>query len=158
MEFEEEEPNPFLDELPVAQAAPDEPIVPVRYQTAIEERDAEVRAITDEIFSQCQQTLTGALRFADMPFDAQGPLPEWIEQYGEKEAERLFRLAKSGQLSSNQAPAGLKLAAQVALGIMKARATEKGGSKTLNMVVVEIGSNLNPREYPEEEWVDPRDR
>jgi hypothetical protein len=67
-----------------------------------------------------------------------------IEFGSEEEAEKAYRLAAAGWMSAGDAPVGIKNAMNIAIGIMKANATEKGGTKVLNVGKVLIDSSLVP--------------
>lgn len=108
-----------------------------------ETHQANFRKIEDELFQDAAAVIRGGLRAIDLETEAEGPLripPEWIQQFGDKEAKRMFRAAKYALNNAREAPVLLKIASDTFSGIAKARATEKSGPKTLNMVVAEMPS------------------
>lgn len=109
------------------------------------EAEAKVERITDELLMSSMGTIRGVLRFADLPPDAEEPPAHWVEQMGAEEARKQFQLARYGLMSSAQAPVALKLAAQVATGILKSR-NEKTVPSQLNVQFVQF--NLPPMKYP----------
>jgi hypothetical protein len=99
-----------------------------------------IRAAEDKLLAQCIETVEGLLDFSALGFDERGELDEgqlpmeWLMLTPEQKARKI-RLAKYGCLPSSDIPHGAKLAHSTLIGIMKARATEKSGTKTLNIEV-----------------------
>jgi hypothetical protein len=67
-----------------------------------------------------------------------------VEFGSDEEAEKVYRLAAAGWMSAGDAPVGIKNAMSIAIGIMKADATEKGGAKILNVQKILIDGSLVP--------------
>lgn len=135
----------FLAFLTGEEPAP--PAIPVPTQ-AIERRreaNAAIERITDELLTESMGTLRGALRFADLDPQATEPPPEWVERWGAQEARKQFDLARMALMPAAQAPVGLKIAAQVATGILKSR-NEKQVPQTLNVQFVQF--QLPDVKYP----------
>jgi hypothetical protein len=78
----------------------------------------------------------GLAREVDITQDEEPP-EEWVARMGEREARRSFNVARSAWLSQKEAPAFLKLSAAVVTGMLKAKATEKAGSREL-MIGVQV--------------------
>lgn len=57
----------------------------------------------------------------------------WVKEYGEEEAKRKYRVASAGWLPSKEAPVAIAEATKIAVGIIKARASEKSGSRIINV-------------------------
>lgn len=99
-----------------------------------------IRAAEDKLLAQCIETVEGLLDFSALGFNESGELDEgqlpleWLALTDEAKARKI-RLAKYGCLPSSDIPHGAKLAHSTLVGIIKARATEKSGSKTLNIEV-----------------------
>lgn len=99
-----------------------------------------LRAAEDKLLAQCITTVEGLLDFGALGFTETGQLDEdgipaaW-EFLSIEEKARKIRLAKYGCLPSSDIPHGAKLAHSTLIGIIKARATEKSGTKVFNMEV-----------------------
>ncbi len=112
-------------------------IVPVPTE-ALEKRklaDAVLDQLTDELLEESLGTIHGALQFAKIDPEATEPPPEWVERLGEQKAKEQLVLARYGLMKSADAPVGLKLATQVATGILKSRGERKAPS-SLNVQFV----------------------
>lgn len=136
----------WLDEL-------DEPEVEVVDGTSIEKRpktDLEIyeEAMLEmeaEIYEGCMQIIKGVVGFADID-PAEPIVPQkWVERWGEEEAEKLFRVAKSAWMPGQHAPVAIKVAQSTLVGMMKARAASKQQHNTLNVQLVSM--TVSP-EYP----------
>lgn len=112
-----------------------------------ERKDRSLRAMEDKLLDESLSVVGDALKFAHLSEDAEGPPAEWVDEVGVEAAERRFRVAKAAQLPAAKAPMGIRLAANLAVGIIKARATEKTGDKTMNIAVVQMPA---PTEYPKQ--------
>jgi len=110
--------------------------------------------LRDELFRESMGVLRDAMRFRDIDPSLQRELDPAFEamekELGQSGAQRAHRVAVLASLPSGDAPIGLKLAANVAVGIMKANATEKGGSRILNVSKVILSANALP-EFEERE-------
>ena len=100
----------------------------------------QIRAAEDRVLKQCLDVVEGIVDFSALGFDEQGQVDEnqipfeW-HLLSDHEKARKIRLAKFGMMSSADIPHGAKIAHATAMGIIKARATEKGGTKILNLEV-----------------------
>jgi hypothetical protein len=101
-----------------------------------------IRAVEDEIYVESVTTVRDALRFNEIDHEWTEPPVEWVAELGEHEAKKRFRLARYGCMPGKDVPFGLKLAQDTLVGIAKARATEKAGPKTLNMIYVKISAPM----------------
>jgi hypothetical protein len=112
------------------------------YEADEKRRQDELRGVEDEIFMEAMTILGGALQFADVEFDATRPTQEFIDKMVAKgrDPEKMFRIIKAGQMKGSEAPVGLMLAQKTAMGIIKARSTEKAEPKPLNVNVQVIQS------------------
>ena len=107
---------------------------------ALTERDKRLRSlkdIEDEILEESSKVIRDALRFRDVEPDTEEPLPEWVEQFGREEAERMLRMAKAAHLNAKTAPVGFSIAKATMVGITKSRAAGDG-ARQLN-----IGISIN---------------
>lgn len=99
-----------------------------------------IRAAEDKLMVQCLDIVENSLDFAALGFDSKGnvdedSLPlEW-SLLGPMEKARKIRLARYACLPSTDIPHGVKMAHQTLIGIIKARAQEKSGTKIFNMEV-----------------------
>lgn len=119
-------------------------------RTSAELQQDRLREIEDSLLTQSLSVIDDTLAFRDIAPEDTDPPPEWILQYGKKEAMKRFRLAKAGWATKKDAPSGAAAAERVAVGIIKARATEKAGPKSLNIAVVQIAIGT-PQTFPERE-------
>lgn len=98
-----------------------------------------LRAAEDKVLAQCIEIMEGSLDFAALGYtDGQldeNQLPfEWGLLTPEQKARKI-RLAQYGCLPSGEVPYGVKAAFATFTGAMKARATEKSGTKIFNLEV-----------------------
>jgi hypothetical protein len=106
-------------------------------------------SLQDELFRESMGVLRDAMRFRDIDPSLERELDPAFEamevELGQAGAQRAHRVAVLASLPSADAPIGLKLAANVAVGIMKAKATEKGGTHVLNVAKVILSSDALPQ-------------
>jgi hypothetical protein len=105
----------------------------------VEKQKDLIREEEDALHRDGLAIMRGALRFADVSLDDFGPSREWIEEYGEDDAKRMFRCAQMALGTSKSAPVGLALAQRMVVGISAARAKERAKSKehrTLNVYIL----------------------
>ena len=105
--------------------------------------------LRDSLFKESMGVLRDAMRFTQIdPKLEQGldPAFEKMErELGQEEAQIAYRTALFASLPSADAPIGLKLAANIAVGIMKANAAEKGGTHVLNVAKVVLSASALPQ-------------
>lgn len=99
-----------------------------------------IRAAEDKLMVQCLDIVESSLDFAALGFDASGEVDEdqLPFEWGlltPHEKARKIRLAKYSCLPSAEVPHGVKLAHSTLIGIIKARAQEKSGTRILNLEV-----------------------
>lgn len=100
----------------------------------------QLRAAEDKLLGQCLDIVEGLVDFSALGFDERGNLDENQLPFewgllSPSEKARKIRLARYGCLPSADVPHGAKVAHATAMGIIKARATEKSGTKILNLEV-----------------------
>ena len=99
-----------------------------------------LRAAEDKLLAQSVEIVEGLLDFSALGYDDKGQLDEgqlpfeWGLLTPDQKARKI-RLARYGCMSSNEIPHGAKMAHATLIGIIKARATEKSGTKILNLEV-----------------------
>lgn len=99
-----------------------------------------LRVAEDKLLTQCLDIMEGSLDFASLGFDSKGELDEgqlpaaWSSLSLEQKARKI-RLARYACLPSADVPFGVKAAFSTAIGIIKARAQEKSGTKIFNLEV-----------------------
>lgn len=114
----------------------------------------QIKAAEDRVLAQSLDILEGLMDFSLLGFNEvgqvdEGSIPfEW-RLLSDHEKARKIRLARFGALPSADIPHGAKLAHATAMGIIKARAHEKSGPKTLNLEVSTFPT-LAPLEEPKE--------
>lgn len=113
-----------------------------------------LRAAEDRVLKQSLDVLEGLVNFSALGFDEKGQLDEnqipfeW-HLLTDAEKARKIRLARYGCLPSADIPHGAKLAHATAMGIIKARATEKTGTRVLNLEISSFPAPA-PLERPKE--------
>ncbi len=99
-----------------------------------------LRAAEDRVLKQSLDVLEGVIGFAELGFDEKGQVDEnqlpfeWLE-LSEAERKRRVRLARFGMMNTADIPHGAKMAHAAAVGIIKSRAQEKGGTRILNLEI-----------------------
>ncbi len=99
-----------------------------------------IKAAEDRVLATSLEVLEGVIDFSVLGFDDKGQVDEnqlpfeW-RMLSDQEKARKIRLARYGCLPTADIPHGAKLAHATAIGIIKARAHEKSGAKTLNLEV-----------------------
>ena len=109
-----------------------------------------IQAAESKLFSDAIKVLEPFMQFGELGFDDEtgnvDSIPfEW-EGLPEEEKKKKIRLAKAGWMPSNEVPHGVKMAHATVLGIIKAKATEQGGTKVLNIESITFPS---PAAQPE---------
>lgn len=99
-----------------------------------------MRSIEDELHQEAGEVLQDVLQFADI--DPENPVKPkgW--------SDKKFLRAKTGWSPAKDAPIAVKVAKDVLVGMSKARAAEKSGPKTMNMVVFYSGK---APDFPEQD-------
>lgn len=93
-----------------------------RYQDEL--RASQLRAILEaenRVLQTSQQVVEALLAFHEVEPDQALPPQDWVERYGQDAADKRLRVARSGWLPTAHAPNAVKIAAQVMVGIAKAR-------------------------------------
>jgi hypothetical protein len=117
------------------------------------EQNEALAGIKNKIFGDSMKVVGDYMRARDVnPKCAATPTddPEFwkmaLENGGDdEETHKVYRLASAGWLPSADAPGFVKVAANMAIGIMKANAAEKGGSHVLNVGKILIDSSAIPQ-------------
>lgn len=99
-----------------------------------------LRLAEDRLLAQSIEVVEGLLDFSALGYDDKGQIDEdqIPFEWGlltPVEKARKIRLARYGCLPTADIPHGAKMAHATAIGIIKARATEKSGARTLNLEV-----------------------
>jgi hypothetical protein len=109
-----------------------------------EQRAVQLRDMEDVILKEALTIVQDGLRFREIdPTDEKKAIPEHmlLEHADDpEEAKRLHRVALANWMPSKDAPVGLKLATQVALGIVKARSVERAGPQSLNVQFIQMST------------------
>jgi hypothetical protein len=100
-----------------------------------------LQEIQDQILERSLGVVDGAVRFAEIDRDATEPPVEWLEELGEKEAMRRFRIAKAAWEGAKTSPTAFKVATQMAVGILRAKASETG-PRTLNIQIAHLSAPI----------------
>lgn len=108
------------------------------------EKQNRLKNMEDAILAKSMRILESSLDFPDIDEDTVDVPQEWIDEAGgdEKIAKARFRVAKGSWKSTADQPAGIKTAAQIMTGIIRARSTERQGPRVLNVQVVNLSGPL----------------
>lgn len=143
-------PEEFIPEL-FREPAAIEPAIPFAEEGKMEL----IRGMREDLFLEHARILRDVARFRDLDPTAKEPPEEWVRTMGADEAAKAFRVALSGWMDQKASPVGLKLAAQVVTGAMKAMAQENQNGRALNIQFVQVINRGTPEpEFPELEVVD----
>jgi hypothetical protein len=121
-----------------------------RQMTEQEKAQEVLRTVQDDLFAESMRVTRDMLAFREIAPDATEPPIEWIAELGEKEARKRFNVARAAWLPGNAAPIGFKHATTMAVGIIRAKATEKSAPQNLNVMVVQL-TEQPMMKYPEME-------
>lgn len=101
------------------------------------------------IVRRASATADAILAVADFDFsDESGltePPPEWVTEYGDKEAWRRFRIAKMANMPGKDVPFGVKFAARIVTSSLTGN--KDAAPKTLNVVSIAL-PNVHQMESP----------
>jgi hypothetical protein len=109
--------------------------------------------IKDRIFGSAMGVVGDYMRARDVNPDVDPRKPNddpafWnlmTELKDEDEVHKVYRIARAGWLPAADCPGFVKVAANMAIGIMKANAAEKGGSHVLNVGRILISQDSIPQ-------------
>lgn len=111
------------------------------YEESADQRQEQLKDLEDELLEESLRVVRGAMRFADIDPMLTEPDEAFYERFkGEPDPEKLFRLIKYGQMNAAKVPAGVMLAQKTAIGILKARAHDKGEIRPLQVSVQVVQS------------------
>lgn len=127
-----------------------EPPVPVlskapKRQLTVRERQLDyLRETEDQVYLEALEVVQGSMGMLEInPEDAKA-IPEcWKAmvlsgEMTQHEALKRTRAASYALMPGKDAPVGLKIAQDITTGIAKARAVEKGGPRSLNILMVKM--------------------
>lgn len=128
-------------------------VLPAPRKSAIDRRREQEEAlggIKNKIFGDSMRVVEDFLRARDIdPEVDQERDPAYYQMMSElgdeEEVKKAYRLARTGWLPSAETPGFVKVAVNMATGIMKANAAEKGGSHVLNIQRVVIDASAIPQ-------------
>lgn len=102
-----------------------------------------LRGLEDDLLEHSLEVVGGTCSFAELDPEKFEEIPQhWIDELGEEAANRKHRLARAGWLPAKEAPVAITTATKIVTGIVRARATEKAGPKSLNMNIVQLSAPL----------------
>ncbi len=112
-----------------------------------EQRD-KLMGMRDELLAESLGVIRDSMRFRDidpeLKRDDDPAFWGMQDELGPDDAKRAYRVAQYALATAADAPIGLKLATNIAVGIMKANAAEKGAAPTLNVSRVIINNAAIP--------------
>lgn len=104
----------------------------------------------DELLAESLGVIRDAMRFRDIDpefakeIEKDPAFWDMEDELGAKDAKKAYRVAQYASMTAADAPIGLKLATNIAVGIMKANAAEKGGTHVLNVNKVVLAAHSLP--------------
>ena len=128
--------------------------VAVRMQSQQELSQDRLKSIEDELLEEAMSMTRHMLAFSEIdPGDVaseKAALAKWSAELGPDVAAKRLRLARGSWMPGKDAPVGLKHASVLAVGIIRARATERGAPRSLNISIVQL-TEQPMMKYPERE-------
>lgn len=117
------------------------------------EQEEALGGLQTKIFSESMNVVSDYLRARDVnPKCVATPTDDpafWdmAKELGadSEETHKVYRIASAGWLPAADCPGFVKVAANMAIGIMKAKATEKGGAHVLNVGRILISESAIPQ-------------
>lgn len=116
---------------------------------ALASRMEHLRELQDQLLQRSLQVLDASVRFAEVEADTEHPPPAWIDELGEVGAQMRLRIARASWMSAKESPVGIKVAANLAVGILRAKAQENAAPRVLHLEVVHMTAPMP--QFPEQE-------
>lgn len=117
--------------------------------TAKREQLEALKGIRDRLFMESMVVIGDTMKARDLDpavdRDLDPAFLKMVDELGEEEAQKTYRVALAGWGKAADAPVFVKVATNVAIGIMKANAAEKGGTHVLNVGRIMIASDAIPQ-------------
>lgn len=127
--------------------SPTSPSPALAKQQEVQER---LRVMEQAVLEDSLTVISSALHFHEVLEPDGSPVKDipqdWIERFGEKGARERFIIARSACMSAKEAPVGLKMAQQTAVGAMAALEKSKTAGVTFNLQFVKM---VQPAVYEE---------
>lgn len=133
---------------------------PKRREISVEEkRERVLKNLESDLLRQSMEVVSDTMRFREVApptvdpesgatlWDDDSVPEEWVRELGQEKAEERLRVARAGWMDKKTAPIGVQVAQVLAVGIIRSRATEKAGPRTLNVQVVQMSAPLP--QFPE---------
>jgi hypothetical protein len=99
----------------------------------------ELKEIEEGLYKKSMRTVGASLDFMDVdPANYAETLEKWTLEVGEEEAKARLRVALANWQTAKDAPVGLKMAKDVSVALIKARATRESAPVHLNMSFVKM--------------------
>lgn len=112
-----------------------------------------IRAVEDELFFDSATIVNDSMKFAELSFDESGNVESypqsWDTELTKAELQKRLRIAKANWMTSGEVPNGIKMAQTIAVGIMKARAAEDTGVKSLRIQNIVMTNPTIMKEFGE---------
>lgn len=134
--------DPFEEEAPKPAPRRAEIMRPLADLVKVDDDVKALRKIETKVLTKSMEVVQDALCFADIEMGGKGLPDQWIDEVGPERAQQRLRVAQMAQMNAKEAPVGLRIAKEVMVGVIKARATEKGAPPALNLHVTKIDFQL----------------
>ncbi len=103
-------------------------------------RQEKLKELENELFHENMAIMRDVACFRDIEPDCEHPPDNWVMELGMAGAQKRLRVAKAAWMSSKDAPVALNVSKSILMGIIKARATEKAGPRSLNVAMVHMAA------------------
>lgn len=97
-----------------------------------------LQQLQDQLLQRSLQVLDASVRFAEVEADTTEPPAAWVDELGEVGAQLRLRVARASWMSVKESPVGIKVAANLAVGILRAKAVENAAPRILHLEVVQM--------------------
>jgi hypothetical protein len=122
-----------------------------------------LKVVEDKLLHDNMEILSSVMDFAKISFGPDGQVDEtnipneWAH-LSDAEIKRKLRLAQAGWMNSSEIPHAIKMAHSTVIGVIKARAHENSGDKTLNIENISFPApQMEPVKYDDKDIIDSED-
>lgn len=110
------------------------------------EQESRLKEVQERVFSKSLGVVEDMLEFRSIDpgrtMEEDPIFQGWAKEFGDEEARAKYRVASAAWAPAKEAPMAIKEASAMAVGIIKARAVEKGGSRVLNVGKVYMAGEI----------------
>lgn len=99
---------------------------------------ADFQQIENDLLEKSSQILGAVMNFDQIDPSQTEPPWEWVEQMGEREAQRLFRLAQAGWMPKKDAPYGAQVAEKAYDVISRSKSKINAPKQATNVQIIQL--------------------